>query len=253
LVDLIMWTKGVFALHGSAFTYNGSGVLVAGWARSGKTTGLLAFMARGAFFIGDDRVYLRVPDNDLYGLAQPISLRDSHLRELPQYARIVGWRGRSRLRMFAALDRLASVAAGVAGVDGARGVARRVAGVAADASLLLPPQRLFSECPYEGRLDKAFLAIAYDSPDVRVEPLDPARFAQQLMFSLRAELLRIRSFLLAFRFAFPNQRHPLAEAHDDAEEETLARALERTETYALYHPFPAPVEALHDAMAPIVG
>jgi hypothetical protein len=252
LVDLIMWTKGVFALHASAFTYNGAGVLVAGWARSGKTTSLLAFMARGASFIGDDRVYLRVQKNDLYGLAQPIALRAWHLREFPRYARIVGWRGRSRLRMFAALDRLASMAAAVESGDGARDLARRVAGVAADASLSLPPQRLFGECSCEGRLDKAFLAIAHDSPDVRVEPLDPAGFAQQLMPSLRAERLRIRSFLLAFRFAFPDQRPPIAEAADDAEEETLASALELTETYALYHPSPAPVEALHDAMAPIV-
>jgi hypothetical protein len=253
LVDLIMWTKGVFAVHASAFTYKGTGVLVAGWARSGKTTSLLAFMARGASYIGDDRVYLRVGENDLYGLAQPIALRAWHLRELPRYARIVGWRGRSRLRMFAALDLVASKAAAADRVDGVRDLARRVAAVAADASVSVPPHRLFGECSLEGRLDKAFLAIAYDRPDVRVEPLDPGRFAQRLMFSLRAERLRIWSFCLAFRFAFPDQLGSFIEAAGNTEEETLASALELSETYALYHPFPVPVEAVHDAIAPIVG
>jgi hypothetical protein len=253
LVDLIMWMKGVFGLHASAFTYKGTGVLVAGWARSGKTTSLLAFMAQGASYIGDDRVYLRVGENDLYGLGQPIALRDSHLRELPRYARIVGRRGRSRLRMFAALDRVASMAAAAGRVDGARGLARRVAGVAADASLSIPPQRLFGECSFEGKLDKAFLAIAHDRPDVRVEPLDPGRFAERLIFSLRAERLRIWSFYFAFRFAFPDQLRSFIEADDNTETETLAGALELSENYALYHPFPAPVEALRDAMAPIVG
>src|SRR5439155_17940766 len=43
LVDLAVSGREVFALHASAFTYRGSGVAVAGWARSGKTTALLAF------------------------------------------------------------------------------------------------------------------------------------------------------------------------------------------------------------------
>jgi hypothetical protein len=253
LVDLIMWAKGVFAVHASAFTYKGTGVLVAGWARSGKTTSLLAFMVRGASYIGDDRVYLRAGGNDLYGLAQPIALRAWHLREFPRYAGVVGWRGRSRLRMFAAVDRVASVAAAADRVGGARDLARRVAGVADDASVSVPPQQLFGECPMEGRLDKAFLAIAHDRPDVRVEPVDPGRFAQRLMFSLRAERLRIWSFLLAFRFAFPDQLPSFVEDAQNTEEERLAGALEQSETYALYHPFPAPVEAMHDAMAPVVG
>jgi hypothetical protein len=253
LVDLIMWTKGALALHASAFTYRGTGVLVAGWARAGKTTSLLAFMARGASYIGDDRVYLRAGENNMYGLAQPIALRAYHLRELPRYARLVGWRGRSRLELFAALDRLASRAAAGDGVDGARGLARRVAGAASDASVSVPPERLFGECSLAGRLDKAFLAIAHDRPEVRVEPIDPGRFAERLVFSLRAERLRIWSFYLAFRFAFPDQLRSFVEADDKTEEEKLADALELSETYALYHPFPAPVEAMHDAMAPIVG
>ena len=252
VVDMIMWTKGVFALHASAFTFKGTGVLVAGWAHSGKTTSLLTFMARGASYIGDDRVYLSVGENELFGLTQPIDLRAWHLRELPRYERIVGWRGRSRLRMFAGLDRVASMASAGDSVGGARALARRVAAVAADASVSVPPQRLFGECSMEGRLDKAFLAIAHDEPDVRVEPIDPSRFAQRLMFSLRAERLRIWSFYLAFRFAFPDQL-PFIEAADNTEEETLAAAFELSETYALYHPFPAPAEALHEAMAPIVG
>src|SRR5207249_490272 len=122
-----------------------------------------------------------------------------------------------------------------------------------DASVSVSPQRLFGECSLEGRLDKAFLAIAHDRPDVRVEPLEPSRFAQRLMFSLRAERLRVWSFCLAFRFAFPDQLGSFIEAADNTEEETLAGAFELSETYALYHPFPAPVQAIHDALAQVLG
>ena len=250
LIDLAVSAKGVFALHASAFTYRGSGVVVAGWARSGKTTALLAFMARGAAYIGDDRVYLRAGENRIYGLAQPLSLRTTHLAELPRLARTVGRRGRMRLRLTAALERTATTAARI---ESFGDLPRRVAGAASDASVSVSPHRLFGECPLQGRLDKAFLAIAQDSPDVRVDPVEPRHLAERLLFSIRAERLPLWRLYYAFRFAFPDQAEAFGEEAEESETERLADALKGTETYALYHPFPAPVEAIHDALDPVLG
>jgi hypothetical protein len=250
LVDLAVSAKGVFALHASAFTYRGSGVVVAGWARSGKTTALLAFMARGAAYIGDDRIYLRAGENRIYGLAQPLALRTTHLAELPGLARTVGRRGRTRLRLCAALERTASTAARI---ESFGDLPRRVAGAASDASVSVSPDRLFGECPLQGRLDKAFLAIAQDSSDVRVDAVEPRHFAERLLFSIRAERLPLWRLYYAFRYAFPDQAEAFGEEAEEAETERLAGALEGTETYALYHPFPAPVQAIHDALDPVLG
>jgi hypothetical protein len=250
LVDLAVSAKGVFALHASAFTYRGSGVVVAGWARSGKTTALLAFMARGAAYIGDDRIYLRARENRIYGLAQPLALRTTHLAELPGIARTVGRRARMRLRLCAALERTASTAARI---ESFGDLPRRVAGAASDASVSVSPDRLFGECPLQGRLDKAFLAIAQDSSDVRVDAVEPRRFAERLLFSIRAERLPLWRLYYAFRYAFPDQAEAFGEEAEEAETERLAGALEGTETYALYHPFPAPVQAIHDALDPVLG
>jgi hypothetical protein len=250
LIDLAVSAKGVFALHASAFTYRGSGVVVAGWARSGKTTALLAFMARGAAYIGDDRIYLRAGENRIYGLAQPLALRTTHLAELPRLARTVGRRGRMRLRLCAALERTASRAARI---ESFGDLPRRVAGAASDASVSVSPDRLFGECPLQGRLDKAFLAIAQDSSEVRVDPVEPRHLAERLIFSIRAERLPLWRLYYAFRYAFPDQAEAFGEEAEEAETERLAGALEGTETYALYHPFPAPVQAIHDALDPVLG
>jgi hypothetical protein len=250
LVDLAVSGKGAFALHASAFTYRNSGVAVAGWARSGKTTALLAFMAQGAAYIGDDRVYLAAEEHRIYGLAQPLALRATHLAEVPGLARTVGRRGRSRLSLWAALERTANKAARIESLGG---LPRRVAGVASDASVSVSPQHLFEECPFQGRLDKAFLAIAHDSPDVQLEAVDPRYLAKRLLFSIRAERLPLWRLYHAFRFAFPDQAATFGEEAEDAETERLAGALEGTETYALYHPFPAPVQGIHDALAPLLG
>jgi hypothetical protein len=251
LVDLIMSRRGLLALHASAFTYNETGVLVAGWARSGKTTSLLAFMARGAAYIGDDRVYLRTEDNRLYGLATPVTLRAPHLDELPRYGESAGWRARSRLRAFAAAERAANTAAAIDGLAGAQ-VARRIAGLASDASISISPHALFGGGSFEGRLEKAFLAVAHDSPDVRAEAIEPRDLAQRLLFSLRAERLRISELDFAFHFAFPDQPWAFGEEDENIELDALAGALERGETYAVYHPHPAPADALQRAMASLI-
>jgi hypothetical protein len=250
LVDLAVSAKGVFALHASAFTYRGSGVVVAGWARSGKTTALLAFMARGAAYIGDDRIYLRAGENRIYGLGQPLALRTTHLAELPSLARTAGRRGRTRLRLCAALERTASMAARV---ESFGDLPRRVAGAASDASVSVSPDRLFGECPLQGRLDKAFLAIAQEGSDVRVVPVEPRHLAERLLFSIRAERLPLWRLYYAFRYAFPDQAEAFGEEAEQAEVERLVGALEGIETYALYHPFPAPVQAIHDALDPVLG
>jgi hypothetical protein len=252
LVDLIMSRRGLHALHASAFTYNETGVLVAGWARSGKTTSLLAFMARGAAYIGDDRVYLQTEDNRLYGLPSPVALRAPHLDELPRYGESAGWRARSRLRAFAVVERAASAAAAIDGLASTH-VARRIAGLASDASISISPHALFGGGSFEGRLEKAFLAIAHDSPDVRVEAIEPRDLAQRLLFSLRAERLRISELDFAFHFAFPDRPWEFGEEEENTELDALARALERGETYVVYHPHPAPADALQRAMAPLIG
>jgi hypothetical protein len=250
LLDLAVSAKGVFALHASAFMYKGSGVVVAGLARSGKTTALLAFMGEGAAYIGDDRVYLHAAGRGIYGLPQPLSVRAAHLSELPDLARTVGGRGRSRLRLCTVVERTASLAARI---ESFGDLPRRVAAAASDAAVSVSPARLFGECPLQGRLDKAFLAIAHDSPDVRVEPVEPQHLAERLLFSIRAERLPLWRLYYAFRFAFPEHAEVFGEEDEEAETERLAEALEGTETYALYHPFPAPVQAIHDALAPVLG
>jgi hypothetical protein len=130
---------------------------------------------------------------------------------------------------------------------------RRVAGAASDASLSVSPERLFGERPLQGRLDKAFLAIAHESPEVRVEPVEARHLAERLLFSIRAERLPLWRLYYAFRYAFPDQAEVFDEEAEGVERERLVEALEGTETYALYHPFPVPVQTIHDALAPVLG
>lgn len=252
LVDVVMLAKDVVPIHASAFTYNGKGTLVAGWARGGKTSTLLAFMRAGGDFIADDHVYVASDGNRLYGLHEPVSLRTWHLDELPEYRRYVTWRELSRLRASTTLGRVAATLAHFGSLTNFRDVAGRVARVADDASVPVSPDRLFSRCSLSGKLDKAFLAIAHDDRDVFIEQVDGGSLADRLVFSLQAERQRLLAHYFAFRFAFPDKPNDLIERASEIEREILVRVLADVDSYVVYHPFPAPVDAVFAAMARIL-
>src|SRR4051812_34739855 len=72
IINLTMLSKGFIALHASALSYEGGGVIVTGWAKGGKTEVHLAFTERGATYIGDEWVYVSQDGKRLYGIPQPI-------------------------------------------------------------------------------------------------------------------------------------------------------------------------------------
>jgi hypothetical protein len=253
ILDLTMLARGVAAVHASAFTFNGKGTMIAGWARGAKTTSLLAFMSNGAELIADDCVYVDPDGNRLYGLPEPISLRARHLEEFPVFRDRVGWRDRSRLRAVSLIGDVAAAFAGEGELQGARKFADRIAGIADDASVAVSPDRLSRRCAFSGRLETAFLSIPHERDEVSCLRVDPEWLADRLVFSLRAQRLHLLSGYLAFRFAFPDRRSLLLEQASNTEKDVLMRALSGANTYVLHHPFPVSAQALFESVAALLG
>jgi hypothetical protein len=252
LMNLAALAKGFLPMHASAFSYNGSGLLATGWTKGGKTETLLGFMANGATYIGDEWVYLSGDGTQMFGLPQPITLWDWHLDDLPQYRTGLGWRRRARLRTNTVLKAAERVAPG-------RFVASRMTGrvlglTERQLHVTIRPEALFgaSACERAGRLDKIVFLVSHESPEVVVEAADPDEIANRMLFSLRYERLELLSNYFKFRFAFPDASNELIDGLDEVERESLPRALAGKDAYVVYHPFPAPIPALFDAIAPLV-
>jgi hypothetical protein len=248
IIDMTMLGKGIAPVHASAFTYEGKGTMVAGWAGGAKTTSLLAFMSNGAEFIADDRVYLDPDQNRLYGLPQPISLRARHLAEFPRYRDLVTRKDRSRLQASSILGAVGGFLATRGRSSGAKKLAGRLSGFADDASVAIPPDRLFAGAAFCGTLETAFLSIPHESHEVRVEAVGPDWLADRLVFLLRADRQRFDARYLAFRYAFPERGSRLIESAADLEREIVVEALRKTDTYAFYHPSPTSAQALFPAL-----
>ncbi len=89
ILALTAQAKGFASVHASAFVHNGVGVLMAGWAESGKTTALLGFATRGAELIGEDWVLVSRDGQKMCGLPTMIKLSSSHLETVPQVRRTI--------------------------------------------------------------------------------------------------------------------------------------------------------------------
>jgi hypothetical protein len=245
--------KGILPMHAAAFTHEGTGVLVTGWARGGKTETLLAFMARGAAYIGDEWVYL-TPDGRMLGLPEPIKLWDWHLAEAPDFLAALDRPARARLRRFRGMD-LGLRVAGHALAGRGKGLHARFQHLLESQRYVhVPPERLFGaqRCTLEGRLHKVVLVVSGDDRRVWAEPVDSLDVARRMVFSLEHERLDLRAAYLKFRFAFPQRCNPLLDQAGALQHELLTRALDATEAYVLHHPYPAPIARLFETLAPLV-
>jgi hypothetical protein len=246
LVNVAALSRGVLPLHASAFVHEGRGVLVTGWAKGGKTEALLAFMRRGASYVGDEWVYL-TPDGRMFGIPEPIRLWRWQLEQLPQLAARTS--RSERLRM-SALDALAGALERLAPARGggfAAAALRRAAPVVRrQVNTRVPPSRLFGAARIHGPapVDHVILVSSHDRPDVIVEDVEPGEVARRMAASLEHERHALLEVYRQFRFAFPGRRCEGLERAPELEASLLSRALEGQRVAWLRHPYPPDIDAL---------
>lgn len=258
ILNLTVLSKGIIPLHASAFTYNGTGVVVTGWAKGGKTETLLAFMAQGARYVGDEWIYISEDGRRMYGIPEPIRVWDSHLQDLPQYRAEIGRFDRARLRSLKVVTQLMErrIQNGRGSASSALNTTSRLLRLLKrQLYVQLPPQKLFAGCvePFTATPDKFFFVVSHETEDVKVQPLEPRELARRMVFSLQYERLDFMSYYFKFRFAFPEARNAFIEHAEEFQRDILTRALADKPAYAVYHPYPAPIPALFDAISPFVN
>lgn len=255
ILNLTALAKGALPLHASAFTYQGTGALVTGWAKGGKTETLLAFMAKGAKYVGDEWIYLSEDGRRMYGIPEPIRVWEWHLREMPQYRALLGRGDRARLwtlsKLVSTMDRVVSSGIGRRSSP-MRLLSRMHHLLQRQLHVQLPPRELFPDGArsLEGSPDKVFFVASHETEDITIQPVDPADVARRMVFSLQEERIDFMSHYLKFRFAFPEASNPLIEQAEELQRETILRVLAGKETYAVYHPYPVSIPALFDVISP---
>lgn len=248
IINLTALAKGVLPLHASAFTLDGTGVLVTGWAKAGKTESLLACMQEGADYVGDEWVYLTV-EGDMLGLPEPIRLWSWHLHQLPRLLRARPRRDRLRL---AAWHRAADAAGRAARtrVPGSGLVRKGAPTIARQAYLQIPPEQLFGRdaVTLRGSLDAVVLVMNHESAQIVVESVPGAEVASRMAASLSDERAPLLEHYRHFRYAFPDQASDAVEGAAAVESRLLGQLFDARPAAKVSHPYPCDIAALGRAV-----
>jgi hypothetical protein len=242
-VNLSVLANGALPLHASAFCHGSTGVVATGWSKGGKTESLLAFMSRGARFVGDEWVYIEPGGARVHGLPEPIRLWDWQVRQLPGVQERIDARDRARLR---------ALRAGAAAAR-ARGVDRVAALLERQLHVDVAPARLFDgpAIALSGGFDRLFLMHSWEAPEIRVQPVTGEEVAARMAASLEHERAPLTACYEQFRFAFPDRANPAIEDAPRRERALLERLLAGRAAYTVCHPYPVRLEGLFEAMSPL--
>jgi len=253
ILSLTALAKGFVAVHASAFVHHGSGILMAGWAGSGKTTTLLGFASKGAEFIGEELVLLSGDGQMMCGLPREIELSPSHLETVPDVRRAIK---RHRRWAFESLRHLARMQ-GILGEKINDAFPASVLGRAISAAQRRVLPKVSPQAVFGSRVDsliakpeKVFLLISHDDSCVKVRRTPPTEMARRIAHMAQYEQNRFTEHYLAFKFAFPAVKNAFLEESPAYQYELLSRALMAKETYTVWHPHPVNFSVLYEKIKP---
>lgn len=249
IVNLTLLSKGVVPVHASAFTADGRGTLVTGWAKGGKTEVLLSFADHGATYVGDEWVFVTADGRRMAGLPEPMRVWDWQLAQVPRLRDRIGLARRVRLgaaataaRTLTAVGRLPAVGRSAPG-----DAARRLGAIAENQrSLQVPPERVFDGRVAVGLtpLDRVILIESTMDPDPLVAPIESSLVAKRTASTIVHELLDLEALYRTFRYAFPERPNPFIESLPATLEERLTAAFLETPCLLVRHPYPPDIPAL---------
>lgn len=245
---------GFVPVHASAFAHEGTGVLVTGWVKSGKSEALLAFSQHGATYIGGEWVLLSPDGKAMYGLPGTFRMWDWQCRELRCLRPAGGNVGIFRLIRLLDLGQKAMPEA-LLRLGPLKLLREGMPALRRQLNFRVEPKEVFGDrCDtLPGHPDKIFVGMVHSDQRVLIEPADTTTVADQLLSAVEFELTSLVSHYRAFKFAFPRMRNELLEKVHDVLRDALQDALATKEIYMLYHPHPVSFDDLYQAMKTVLG
>jgi hypothetical protein len=246
MLNLLALGVGVLPLHAAAIRFRGTGLLITGWSKGGKTETLLAFMRHGAEYVGDEWVYLTA-DGQMHGIPEPIRLWGWHLEQLPDLRARIPPTQRGRLGAVSVGRR----ALRAHRARRARQIDRFLAG---QDHVDVSPDLLFGPTArHSATLDAVCLVSGSEDPKVSLLEIREQEISRRMVHSLAFERSGLMSAYMQFRYAFPDRRSELIEHASRLEAELLEARLAGRRALALEHPYPVEIDALFRALAPALG
>jgi hypothetical protein len=243
LLAVMALGKGWVLLHGSAFEYEGLGILVAGWQTSGKSEFLLGMRGQ-ARFISDEPTLVHAATGRIVASSALVPLWDWQIQQLG-CERDLTSSNRMRVRSARLLRRLLPPGNG----DGmlAKGVATVHRKLKAFTRVPVGPERVFEVVRDDDQvMVDVVLTGSIGSLDVQQIPGETfaKKMARSQMYERRGLAERYQQFL----YAFPDRASEVLDGADGREAALLAELMADRTVFDLVHPYPGRLSD-HGALA----
>ncbi len=242
IINLTFLNKGYLPIHGAAFVYNNTGILVTGWASSGKTEALLSFSLKGAHFIGDEWVFISKTGDKIFAVPIPISIKKWQFKYLKPVLLEISIRKRFLFTSIRILQNFNHF------FMSERWKKKFPFDLLTQSLPLLERQLKIWVSPadyFKGELQNKyfipeiiFLIIMHDQDDVIVEPASLDYVIQKIVQTNQYELLHFLKYYHAFKFAFPNKINPILENLESYQKALIEQIFFNKKIFKVYRPYP---------------
>ena len=261
ILQIGLLEKGSLAVHASSMIYRDKGILLAGWAESGKTEALLGFLMDGASMISDKWTIVSEHEDAIYSFPSRITMRDWVLKYLPEVTEILTPGQKRRLRIGGAMTALATRALQSARSLDSVAMVSEVLRPALDSgrTVTIDQSQLaglgggdvkFDSAATQAPFDKLFLLLPSDRRDVQVQPSSGAEVSPRLAECASYERRHLFGLYSKFKYAIPSAPPTALDDAKEREESMLQRVLATKEVYQVLAPFPCDPRAMQAAIAP---
>ena len=179
-LHLSLLSKNALALHSAAASYNGKGLLFAGWAESGKTEAMLGFLQAGASFVSDKWTIVAGDGSSTYNFPTPITVRDWMIDLIPGLRSRLTRTGLFRARAAAAATSVLKSGGALNKVPGMSEI-KGLAELAGRVSVIAQPalcrwRRMVAALAVRksAPLETVFFLLTSENPKIQVRPADAA-------------------------------------------------------------------------------
>jgi hypothetical protein len=251
IVNFTLLRKNYLPLHASAFVYEGTGILVTGWSKGGKTETLLTFAKHGAHYVGDEWIILSSDGRQMFGLAHPVTIWDWQFNYIPELLPPLSWQKAALFRGIHLLDAL--LQGPLQHWFRLRPIETALYILKQQLKVVEQPETIFAGRMHgqAATLDKVILTVSHSQSEIRAEACQPQEVAQRMAQSNAYEQMYFFNHYHAFKFAFPGRRNEFLETVQERQSALLQRALAGKEAYKVLHPYPVSFEALFNQLRPL--
>ena len=256
IVNLTFLKKKCIPLHASAFSYNGEGCMLTGWAKGGKTEALLAFANHGAQYVGDEWIILSNDGKQMFGIPEPIRLWDWQFEYVPHLSSTISMEKKILFKSIHFLDAFYRIVGRgrMKKIFPLRILNEALPPLKRQLNVRIPPERIFKKPLRKSeKFDKLFFLMSHEASDITVEPCDLKEAARRMVTSVEYELGPFFEYYHAFKFAFSHARNQFLENIRKNLSLLLVDALQKKELYRVLHPYPVDFENLYREMRPFAS